>query len=461
MLMGYSEQRRLSFPKDFLWGTASSSYQCEGGNTQNQWYRWEQQGHILSGEHCGRAANWWHAAEDDFAFAEQMENNALRLSLEWSRIEPQEGVWDSAALERYREMLLDLHRRHMVPIVTLHHFTDPLWFVERGSFTLQENVSYFVRYVEHVVAALGDLCTFWVTLNEPNSYAFQGYLFGAYPPGEQDLGRAFTVLRNLLQAHVAAFYLLRERSPQAKIGYCLRYHLFEPLHPHSMLDVSVARIQEQLFNWSILRAGESGRFSFPMGSLLAEIPGAVGARDYHGVNYYTRDRARLDPRRPKAAVGRRFMRANMPRTDPGLDEDAGEIYPYGLYRVLSSVYQRTRGNKPIYITENGFSDRTDDHRPAAILAHLAMVHKAIREGIPVCGYLHWSLTDNFAWNNGWSVRFGLIEVDPVTQIRVPRRSASMYGEICRANAITEEIVYRYAPEIVDTIFGPVDQSLLV
>jgi Beta-glucosidase/6-phospho-beta-glucosidase/beta-galactosidase len=459
--MGYAEQRRLSFPKGFLWGTASSSYQSEGGNRQNQWYRWEEQGHILSGERCGQAADWWRRAEEDFALAEQMENSALRLSLEWSRIEPHEGLWDSTAFARYREMLLDLHRRHITPVITLHHFTEPLWFVERGAFARRENVCYFVRYVERVVKELGDLCTFWVTLNEPNIYAFQGYLFGVFPPGERDLGRAFTVLRNLLQAHVEAFYQLRRCSPQAQIGYCLHYRLFDPAHAYSLLDVSAARLQEQFFNWSILQAGESGRFRFPIGSLLADIPGAVGARDYHGVNYYTRDMVRFDPQLPTAAFGRRFVRANVPRNDPGLDEDFGEIYPYGMYRVLAAVYQRTRGNKPIYITENGFSDRIDDRRPAAILTHLAMVQRAIRQGIPVRGYFHWSLTDNFEWNNGWHVRFGLVEVDPLTQVRVPRRSASMYGEICRANAITEEIVERYAPELAESIFGQATSGIAV
>src|SRR6266700_2759729 len=123
---GMAKQRVLRFPRGFLWGTASSSHQCEGGNSNNQWYRWEQQGRIKSSDSCGNAANWWKAAEEDFERAEQMENNALRFSLEWSRIEPQEGHWDSSALDRYRAMLIDLRKRRMTPVVTLHHFTDPL-----------------------------------------------------------------------------------------------------------------------------------------------------------------------------------------------------------------------------------------------------------------------------------------------------------------------------------------------
>ena len=446
-------KRVLRFPKGFLWGTASSSYQCEGGNTNNQWYRWEQQGRVLSGEQCGEAANWWEQAEGDFELAEQMENNALRLSLEWSRIEPQEGHWDSAALDRYRLMLHDLHRRGIKPVVTLHHFTEPLWFVERGGFTKKANISFFVRYASYVVQAFHDLCDFWITINEPNVYAIQGYQLGVFPPGEQNATRTLAVAHSLLQAHVEAFYAIRRIQPEAQIGYCLHYRLFDPMNALSLLDRSVARVQETLFSWAALQAAESGHFPFPASTLLAPIAMAAGTRDFHGINYYTRNMVRFDPTIPLEMFGRRSTRKGAIRNDAGLDEDFGEIYPEGLYRVLKAVHQRTRGNKPLYITENGFSDAHDDRRPRAILEHLAMVHRAIQNGIPVRGYLHWSLVDNFEWNNGWYVRFGLVEIDPHTQERFPRRSASMFGEICRANAITEEIVERYVPDARETIFG--------
>ena len=165
---------------------------------------------------------------------------------------------------------------------------------------------------------------------------------------------------------------------------------------------------------------------------------------------------RFDPTNPAEIFGRRLVRADSIRNDPGKGIDFGEIYPYGLHRVLKSIYQRTRGNKPLYVTENGFTDAADDRRPRAILEHLTMVHRAISEGIPVRGYMYWSLVDNFEWAEGWGVRFGLIELDPQTQERIPRSSASMFGEICRANAITEWIVERYAPEALDFIFGATD-----
>ncbi len=448
-----AQQRSLRFPQGFLWGTASSAYQCEGGNTNSQWYRWEQQGRILSGEACGQAADWWKSAEQDFDLAEQMENNALRLSVEWSRIEPSEGRWDTAAIDRYRTMLRGLRLRGMKPVVTLHHFTEPLWFAERGGFTEADNIRYFVRFAEHIVYALRDLCDFWVTINEPNVYATQGYITQSFPPGEQNLLRGLRVLRNLMQAHVEAFYAIRRLQPVSMVGYCLHYRLFDPASVLSPLDRGVAAIQESFFNWAALQAAETGQFSFPLNLVLSSIARAAGARDYHGVNYYTREMVRFDPSLPTELFGQRFARPGAPRNDPGLDDSFGEIYPPGIYRVLRTIYRRTRGNKPLYVTENGFCDALDDRRPAAILEHLAMLHHAIDEGIPVRGYLYWSLVDNFEWNDGWTARFGLVEVNQRTQKRLPRPSASMFGEISRANAITEAIVERYAPEAMDSIFG--------
>jgi beta-glucosidase len=453
-----ARQRVLRFPQGFLWGTASAAYQCEGGNTNNQWYRWEQQGHILSGEQCGQAANWWEEAEQDFELAEQMENNALRLSVEWSRVEPEEGRWDVAAVGRYRAMLSDLRQRHIQPVVTLHHFTEPLWFADRGSFAQSDNIRFFTRYVAYIVEALHDLCDFWITINEPNVYAVQGYDLGTFPPGEQNIARTLQVFHNLVLAHVAAFYTIRRLQPGSQIGYCLHYRLFDPANPLSLLDRAVASAQDTIFNWSMLRAAETGRFHFPVNALVPPIAGASGARDYHGINYYTREMVRFDPSVPAELFGRRFVRPGTIRNDAGLDEDFGEIYPQGLYRVLKTVYKYARGNKPLYITENGFCDSIDSRRPRAILEHLAMVHRAIEEGVPVRGYFHWSLVDNFEWNNGWYARFGLIEVNPQTQERIPRRSASMFGEICRANAITEDMVERYAPEALESIFGKADTS---
>ncbi len=445
-------QRMLRFPAGFLWGTATSSYQYEGGNTNNQWYRWEQEGHIRAGERCGKAANWWEGAESDFALAEHMGNNALRLSLEWSRIESGEGQWDSGAIDRYRAMLKDLQKRRLKPMVTLHHFTEPQWFADRGGFANEENIRFFVRYVAHVVQNLHDLCDFWMTINEPNVYAALGYVLGTYPPGKHDLACARRVLRNLMQAHVAAFYAIRHVQPEAQVGYCLEYRLFDPARAISPLDRGLAWLYETFFSWATLQAGETGRFPFPLAMLIAPIAHAAGARDYHGVNYYTREMIHIDVTAPSEMFVRRFALPGSVYSDTSRENDIEEIYPTGLYRVLKSVSQRTRGNRPVYVTEHGLRDAVDSRRPQALLEHLAMMHRAMSEGVPVRGYLHWSLLDNFEWTEGWGAHFGLIEMNHLTQERTPRRSSSLFGEICHANAITGDIVECYAPQAMDRIF---------
>ena len=449
-----TSQRMLSFPDGFLWGTATSAYQYEGGNTHNQWHRWEQQGHI-GDDRCGRAVDWWERAESDFALAQQMGHNALRLSLEWSRIEPAEGTWDSAAIDRYRAMLEDLRDRHIKPMVTLHHFTEPLWFADREGFAREENIRYFIRYVSRAVESLCDLCDFWITINEPNVYTSMGYVLGIYPPGKHDLLTAGRVLRNLAQAHVEAFYTIRRLQPQAQIGYCMDFRLFDPAHSHSPLDRGLARLHEAYFVWGALQAVETGRFPFPLRLFLPAIPLAAGARDYHGINYYTREMVGFDATLPSDWFVRRSAAPNSIYHDAGRQHIAEEIYPYGLHRVLKSLYRRARGNKPMYITENGIRDAADSRRPQALLEHLAMLHCAISEGIPVRGYLHWTLVDDFEWAEGWQTHLGLVAMNRLTQERTPRKSAALFAEICRANAITEDMVERYAPQARERVFGRV------
>ena len=166
------------FPPDFAWGVATSSHQVEGGNTNNQWAAWEKRGKIKSKDCVGLACDWRRNAEQDFDLAQSLGVNALRLSVEWSRIEPEEGLWDEAALARYRQMLKALHQRGMRPFVTLHHFTNPLWFEAKGAFLAPESILLFQRFTQRVVAALGDLCRDWVTFNEPNVYVSLGYFLG-------------------------------------------------------------------------------------------------------------------------------------------------------------------------------------------------------------------------------------------------------------------------------------------
>jgi len=439
------EQATMRFPQGFLWGAATSSHQVEGNNTNNDWWEWEQQpGHILDGHRSGLACDWWNRAEQDFDLAREMGQNAHRLSLEWSRIEPREGEWDDDAIARYRQMLVGLRQRGLEPMVTLHHFTNPLWLVEKGGWETETVVPLFERYVTRVAEELGDLVELWSVLNEPNVYAILSYAGGRWPPGKQNLLLAFKVLSNMLLAHGRAYQAIHRLQPRAKVGIAHAVRVFNPARPDSRLDRLAAWIPDYIFNRLVLTALTEGVLAFPL-ALNRRVPDLVDSIDFLGLNYYSRDVVAFDVSRPGEFFGRRFYPEGAEMSDGGY----GEVYPEGLYRLLKRL---AACGKPIYITENGLPDEDDDQRPRFLLTHLAAMQRAIEEGVPVQGYFHWSLVDNFEWAEGWTLRFGLIALNVETQERTLRPSGQLYKEICQANAITQHMVERYAPEVLDKLF---------
>jgi beta-glucosidase len=441
--------RRLEFPDGFLWGAATAAHQNEGNNTNNDFWAWEQiPGHVVDNTTSGLACDWWQRAEEDFDRAATLNLNTLRLSVEWSRLEPEPGQWDKAACDRYREMLQALRQRGLTPMITLHHFTNPQWLAEKGGWTNPDIVAHFVRYAQQVVTSLGDLCQLWSTINEPNIYAAYAYVLGKWPPGEQNMLTALKVMRHQAQAHAAAYHAIKQAQPQAQVGLVQHLAVFDPANPHIVLDRLVAGIRSALLNWRITEAVMEGRLKFPLG-LGRHQANLANTNDYLGINYYGRYRLQFS----LGAAGMLFTEA-IPAPpasawpEPWTDR---EVYPEGLYQLIIELYQRYQ--KPIYITENGMADVTENVRPAFILTHLAAVHRAIQAGADVRGYDYWTLVDNYEWVEGWSTRFGLIRLDPQTQIRTLRRSARLYAEIAQANAITEAIVRQYAPQVMPQVFG--------
>jgi beta-glucosidase len=440
----------MHFPRDFKWGAATAAHQVEGNNTNNQWWPWEMQpGRIENNDKSGLACNWWRDAESDFDRMVEMGLNTHRLSVEWSRIEPREGRFDSAALDRYRAMLLGLRQRGIEPMVTLHHFTNPIWLEERGGWEDAELVTpLFQRYVERVVLALGDLCDLWCTINEPNVYAVMSYLSGGrMPPGRpSNFDLTLKVARNMLFAHAAAYETLHERQKLARVGIAHHMRIFHALHTRNPLDALTARLQDNLFNQSFLNALLKGRW----GNLIMGR-GAPSARrlrrtlDWIGLNYYTRQRSAFD----HASPGQLFGTIDKTPDAVMSDFDFGEIYPEGMMILLRRL---ARTGLPIYITENGLPDADDDLRPSFIVRHLRVIWLAIQFCFDVRGYYHWSIVDNFEWGEGWRMRFGLYELDTRTQERIPRRSALLYRDIVRANSLTSDIVREYTPELADVLF---------
>lgn len=420
------------FPPGFLWGAATSAHQVEGQNSNNQWWDWEQQpGRIWHGDRSGDACGWWRDPEPDFDRAAALGQNAHRLSIEWSRVEPREGVFDITALDRYRAMLVSLRRRGIRPMVTLHHFTNPRWLEAQGGWLHPAAPERFARFAGHAVAALADLCDLWCTINEPLVYVTQSYMLGIWPPGQSDITSAIRVMSALLRGHVAASQAIRRVDPALRVGIVHQLRLFDPATPDAR-DLGVAVVWDYLFNTILLHALRTGRVMPPFGDGRV-WPGLRESCDFFGLNYYTRERVAFDARQPGLMFGRRYTPADVPQSEAGFEgKTYGEIYPHGLYRAL----RRAAGlGLPIYITETGLPDADDDQRPGFILSHLAAAHRAIQDGVDLRGVFLWTLVDNFEWSEGWGLRFGLYALDQGTGVRRLRPSGALYAAIARANAI--------------------------
>ncbi len=436
-------QATLYFPPDFLWGTATSAHQVEGNNCNNDWWAWEQEdGRILDNGHSGVACNWWENAEADIDRMAEMNTNAHRLSLEWSRIEPEPSVFDDEALSRYREILKALRQHNIEPVVCLHHFTNPMWLVEKGDFDSELVVDYFRRYVTKAAEALGDLVSKWLTFNEPMVYFAYRYLEGLFPrPAESGWQAGLRAMSNMLRCHGAAYQAIKSADPKAQVGLAKHYRVIEAWPGSNRLDRWWARRVSWFFNDLWMDTMATGRLRWPMGR--GSIKNLAGTFDFTAINYYSRSLVRFPPR-----PGRLYE--SEPPPGATMTEDRFfELYPPGL---SSAIRANLRFGKPIYITENGLPDWRDKQRPGFILTHLHEVWRAINFNFPVMGYFHWTLVDNFEWDRGWRQRFGLIELDPQTQERTWRPSGRLYSEICRTNSISSDMAQRYASELVEKMF---------
>ncbi|MGB9858220.1 MAG: glycoside hydrolase family 1 protein [Dictyoglomaceae bacterium] len=421
---------KYKFPDSFYWGTATSSHQIEGGNIYNDWWEFEQQGKVKERQVSGLACDSWNKYEEDFDLIEKLNNNAYRFSIEWSRIEPEEGKFKKEAIERYKDMLLSLRRRNIEPFVTLHHFTNPLWIAKKGGWLNPETMNYYLRYVEKIVNEFKDLVKYWMTINEPNAYAFVAYFYGEFPPQEKSLKKMVKVLNNMVKAHAKAYKLIHEIKPEAQVSIAYNVMVIEPLNSKSFIDRKLANFVDRIYNRIFIETILTGKFSSPF--IKENIPYAKDTLDYLGINYYTRIFMGLKTFLNALKGDLTPYPPNVERSDFGW-----EIYPEGLYKVVKRFWELTK--KPIFITENGISDAKDEKRPKYLIFHLKELHRAIQDGIDVKGYFHWSLMDNFEWAEGFKQRFGLFETDFETKERKWRKSARLYSEIARNNGITEEV----------------------
>lgn len=439
----------LEFPKGFLWGVSTAAHQVEGGNENNNWFEWEKQGRIHTGDKAGLACDWWRNAEQDFDRAKQLEMNALRISVEWSRIEPREGVFDEKALLRYRELVLALKARGLRPFLCLHHFTNPTWFERQGAWTADNAVFLFERFTERVAEALADVCSDWVTFNEPNVYTSMGYVLGEFPPGKRgDFVSTVKVMLAMLRAHAAAYRVLHRQRSDVQVGFTVNLQRFAPENPKSLADRITTRFFEDAFNGSFVHGLETGVLG-PVRAMWRTVGEAKGTYDFAGFNHYGWMNVAFDRKRPADGYVRLETPPGMRVGDPGIRATYGGFDPNGLALIAEEL---SRMGKPIYVLEHGIPDKADKLRPWLIARAAAAMHQVIKKGVDLRGYFHWTLVDNFEWAQGWGLRFGLIELDPVTQVRTPRRSAELFAAIAKHNALRGEDVQRYAPEAFDDCF---------
>ncbi len=400
------QKRVLKFPEGFLWGAATAAHQIEGNNINSDWWAWENsikrhnqliaQGKEPKEFASGLACDSYNRYDEDFALAQHLNHNAHRLSIEWARIEPRENYFDEKELDHYEKVLQSAKFHGLTTFVTLHHYTNPLWFAKKGGFVKKQNISYFYRFACRAVLRLSEYVDFWLTFNEPEVYSNLGFLRGRYPPQIKSIRATFSVLKNIIKAHNLVCEFIHRQTRQS---VSMAYHLSD-LQPTGRLSHLTSGLAHYIANEYTLRR-------------------TIESCDFIGVNYYFHHHVGFFGKR-------RHSYSSHEITDVGWG-----IHPEGLERVLLNL---RRYHKPIYVMESGIADAKDTKREKFIKDHLYYLHRAVQQEADVRSYLYWSLIDNFEWDQGFAPRFGLIEIDRQDLLRRRvRYSAIKYAEICKNN----------------------------
>ncbi len=415
------EDTKKTFPKNFLWGASTAAHQVEGGN-HNQWSVWELENAAKMAGEAEKMLAWrWKAPaweevkkqaldpdnyvsgsgvehytryKHDFDLLKKLSLNSFRFSVEWSRIEPEEGQWNQEAIDHYKNYITELKKRDIEPILNIWHFTLPVWFTTRGGFKYRKNLKYFNRFVQKVAKELTADISYAITLNEPNIYASYGYLLGLWPPQEKSIVSVSRVSWNLIKAHKQAYRILKKQKPSLQVGLAQQLANIQAKDPHNISDELSTKVMRYVWNWSFL-------------NLIKR------QQDFVGINYYFTD----------------YYDGWFRRTDPKIPiNDLGwYLEPEGLFPLLLRTWAHF--HKPIIVTENGVADMHDEYRRWWIEETIVAMERAMSEGVKIKGYFHWSLLDNFEWAQGWWPKFGLVEVDRQNGMkRTVRPSAKWFAD---------------------------------
>jgi beta-glucosidase len=386
-----------SFPDGFLWGTATAAHQIEGGNVNNDWWKWEHTEGSGCSESSGDACDSFSRWGEDIELVVDMGLGAYRFSLEWSRIEPAEGEFSLAALDHYRRICARCIERGITPVVTFHHFTTPLWLAARGGWEAPDAPDAFARFVTRATAHLGDLIGWACTINEPNVIGVMGYTIGEFPPGVKDeFLRHIAVNESMVRAHRVAVEALRSGPGTFPVGLTLSMAELVAEEGGEALRDAAQEVLEDTF----LRATEGDDF--------------VGVQCYTRMHFDAHGQSADDPAVPQTQMGYEFW---------------PQVVEYTVRRTAAFT------GLPVVVTENGIGTEDDAERITYLSEALRGVRRCLDDGVDVRGYFVWSLLDNFEWAHGYGPKFGLHGVDRTTFERRPKPSAAWFGAVAGANAL--------------------------
>lgn len=429
----------IQLPKGFVLGFASAAFQVEGGHqATDSWGWWETQKDAQGKPHvrepAGQGNDDWNRYAQDIDTMKEAGANSYRFSLSWSKIEPQPGQFDEAALAHYDQVIDTLLAKGMAPMITLHHFHEPKWFFDKGAFDDEKNIPDFLRYVDLVFKRYGNRVALWGTFNEPNVGSYGKHMEMTYPHTQPspDINRLGNMLKNILKAHDQAYALIK-RSPQgdkAKVGLVLNYTQMDPLAWYDPADQLIAHYADKLFQGAVLDYFKTGTFDFRAMVVGADVsysqPRRAPSLDFIGLNYYSHNV--FDFQYSNLDVDK----ASLPLIAPGEKPTQLQygFYPEGLYDAITRYADL---KLPIYITENGIglADQDEAYREQHMRSSFYNVAKALKNGYDVRAYYYWSLNDNFEWEFGYSKNFGLYKVDRRTLERKPKPAAAYFKRVAQ------------------------------
>lgn len=433
--------KEFKLPPNLLLGSATAATQIEGGDTNSNWYHWSLAGKIANNESSITGSDHVNQVDGDIKLMKELNQEIYRMSIEWSRIEPQKGYFSAVGIEYYRDELTKLCQAGIKPLVTLHHFSSPQWFQEMGGFVNPESINLFVKFVTKVVIEFGDLVSEYCTINEPNVFLNDTYIDGKYPPGEKNNTiHYFKAAKHLILSHLECYELIHNIRRQkgynnTMVGFAHHEAYFDVASKNPILKLN-RFLLDFSFHKIFLKGMIKGKILF---SLFNRYPKRKGVYcDFIGINYYSRHLISLSSN-PATFFSKVGLDPQVPAAK--LNDLKWEIFPKGLTYSVQKIYHKYR--LPIYITENGIPDQNDQKRAKFIYDHLREITTMIHDNIDIRRYYHWSLLDNLEWNDGYGPKFGLIEVNYQTFERTIRESGHFYADIIAHKAVTKEAITKY------------------